>query len=65
MCSKKMVMEHPDVVKRFVDASIKGYATFLHGPHDKAAGADQEGQPRLHRQGGRRGYRGDEWFGTA
>ena len=53
MCSKKMVTEHPDVVKRFVDAdqegqpglhrqgcrrgaSIKGYATFLHGPHDKA-----------------------------
>ena len=45
MCSKKMVMEHPDVVKRFVDASIKGYATFLHGPHDKAVALIKKDNP--------------------
>jgi NitT/TauT family transport system substrate-binding protein len=36
MCSKKMVREHPDVVRRFVNASIQGYYDFLHGNHAKA-----------------------------
>jgi NitT/TauT family transport system substrate-binding protein len=45
MCSKKMVTEHPDVVKRFVEASIKGYATFLHGPHDKALALIKKDNP--------------------
>jgi len=45
MCSKKMVAEHPDVVKRFVDASIKGYATFLHGPHEKAVALIKKDNP--------------------
>jgi NitT/TauT family transport system substrate-binding protein len=45
MCSKKMVMEHPDLVKRFVDASIKGYATFMHGPHDKALALIKKDNP--------------------
>jgi NitT/TauT family transport system substrate-binding protein len=45
MCSKKMVAEHPDVVKRFVDASIKGYTTFLHGPHDKAVALIKKDNP--------------------
>jgi NitT/TauT family transport system substrate-binding protein len=45
MCSKKMVTEHPDLVKRFVDASIKGYATFLHGPHEKALALIKKDNP--------------------
>lgn len=45
MCSKKMVMEHPDLVRRFVDASIKGYATFMHGPHDKAVALIKKDNP--------------------
>jgi NitT/TauT family transport system substrate-binding protein len=45
MCSKKMVMEHPDLVKRFVEASIKGYATFMHGPHDKAVALIKKDNP--------------------
>lgn len=36
MCSKKLVQERPDIVQKFVDASIKGYYTFLHGPHANA-----------------------------
>ena len=34
--SRKMVAEHPDVVQRFVDASIKGWKSFLHGDHSGA-----------------------------
>jgi NitT/TauT family transport system substrate-binding protein len=45
MCSKKMVTEHPDVVTHFVDASIKGYATFLHGAHDKALALIKQQNP--------------------
>ncbi len=45
MCSKKMVMEHPEIVTRFVEASIKGYATFLHGPHDKALALIKQQNP--------------------
>ena len=45
MCSKKMVQEHPDIVQKFVDASIRGYATFLHGPHAKALALIQKDNP--------------------
>jgi NitT/TauT family transport system substrate-binding protein len=45
MCSKKMVQEHPDIVQKFVDASIKGYYTFLHGPHDKAMALIKQQNP--------------------
>lgn len=45
MCSKKMVMEHSDLVRRFVEASIKGYATFMHGPHDKAVALIKKDNP--------------------
>src|SRR5205085_1180742 len=36
MVSKKMVAEKPDVIQRFVDASIKGWYSFLKGPNQKA-----------------------------
>ncbi len=36
MTSKKMVRERPDLVQRFVDASIKGWYGFLHGDNSKA-----------------------------
>jgi NitT/TauT family transport system substrate-binding protein len=36
MTSKKMVDERPDLVQRFVDASIKGWYGFLHGDNRKA-----------------------------
>jgi NitT/TauT family transport system substrate-binding protein len=36
MTSKKRVEEQPDVIQRFVDASIKGWYAFLYGPHQKA-----------------------------
>ena len=34
--SKKLVAEHPDVVQRFVDASIKGWYAFFKGPRTAA-----------------------------
>jgi NitT/TauT family transport system substrate-binding protein len=34
--SKKLVAEHPDVVQRFVNASIKGWYRFLHGDNSAA-----------------------------
>jgi NitT/TauT family transport system substrate-binding protein len=34
--SRKRVEEQPDVVRRFVDASIKGWYAFLYGPSQKA-----------------------------
>lgn len=34
--SNKLVAEHPDVVQRFVDASIKGWYRFLHGDNSAA-----------------------------
>jgi NitT/TauT family transport system substrate-binding protein len=45
MCSKKMVKERPDLVQRFVNASIVGYATFLHGKHDKALALIEKTNP--------------------
>jgi NitT/TauT family transport system substrate-binding protein len=43
--SKKMVEEKPDVVQRFVDASIRGWYDFLKGPRDKALKLIIEGDP--------------------
>jgi NitT/TauT family transport system substrate-binding protein len=34
--SKKLVAERPDVIQRFVDASIKGWYAFFKGPRDAA-----------------------------
>jgi NitT/TauT family transport system substrate-binding protein len=36
MASKRMVEEKPELVQRFVDASIKGWYGFLHGDNKKA-----------------------------
>ena len=41
--SDKMIAEHPDVVQRFIDASIEGWYTYLHGdpaPADRLIKAD-------------------------
>lgn len=45
MTSKKMVTEHPDVVQHFVDGSIKGWASFLHGDHAKALAIIKKDNP--------------------
>lgn len=45
MCSKKMAKEHPDIAQKFVNASIKGYYTFLHGPHAKAMALIKQQNP--------------------
>jgi NitT/TauT family transport system substrate-binding protein len=45
MVSKTMVAEKPDVIQRFVDASIKGWYGFLRGPHDKAVQLMMQGDP--------------------
>jgi NitT/TauT family transport system substrate-binding protein len=45
MTSKKMVAEHPDIVQHFVDGSIKGWASFLHGNHDKALALIKKDNP--------------------
>jgi NitT/TauT family transport system substrate-binding protein len=36
MTSKKRIAEQPAQVQRFVDATVKGWHAYLHGPHDKA-----------------------------
>jgi NitT/TauT family transport system substrate-binding protein len=36
MTSKKLVAERPDLVQRFVDASILGWRSFMHGDNAKA-----------------------------
>jgi NitT/TauT family transport system substrate-binding protein len=36
MVSKKMIAEKPKVVQSFIDASIKGWNSFLNGEHSKA-----------------------------
>ena len=48
--SKKMVAEKPDVVQRFVDASIKGWNDFLKGPRENALKLIIEGDPNYTRQ---------------
>ena len=45
MVSKEMVAAKPDVIQRFVDASIKGWYGFLNGPHDKALALIMKGDP--------------------
>jgi NitT/TauT family transport system substrate-binding protein len=36
MTSRKLVAERPELVQRFVDATLKGWHGYLHGAHDKA-----------------------------
>lgn len=45
MVSKQMVAAKPDVIQRFVDASIKGWYDFLNGPHEKAVALIIKGDP--------------------
>ena len=45
MTSKRMVAEHPDTVQRFVDGSIMGWKSFLHGNHDKALALIKKDNP--------------------
>jgi NitT/TauT family transport system substrate-binding protein len=45
MTSKKLVAEKPDLVQRFVDASIKGWYGFLHGNNDKAVAMIMKDNP--------------------
>lgn len=45
LVSRKMVETNPDLVQRFVDASIKGWYGFLYGSHDKALALIMQGDP--------------------
>ena len=44
--SQKLVTEHPDVVQRFVDASIKGWYAYFKGPRDAANAAIIKDDPQ-------------------
>ena len=52
--------KHPDMVQRFVDASIIGWYNYLYGDNKAANDADQEGQPRDDRRADRLLDRQDE-----
>jgi NitT/TauT family transport system substrate-binding protein len=45
LASKKMVAEKPELIQRFVDASIKGWYDFLAGPNEKAVALIVKGDP--------------------
>jgi len=45
MTSKAMVASKPEVIQRFIDASIKGWYGFLKGPRDKALALIMQGDP--------------------
>ena len=45
MVSRKMLTEKPDVVRSFIDASIKGWYGFLYGNHTKAAALIMKDNP--------------------
>jgi NitT/TauT family transport system substrate-binding protein len=45
MVSKQMVTAKPDVIQRFIDASIKGWYGFLAGPNQKAVELIMKGDP--------------------
>jgi NitT/TauT family transport system substrate-binding protein len=45
LTSKKLATERPEVLQRFVDATIKGWATFLHGDYTKAREAVLKANP--------------------
>jgi NitT/TauT family transport system substrate-binding protein len=50
MTSKKMVSEKPDIVQRFIDASIKGWYGFLYRSNEKAVALIMNGDPTYKRQ---------------
>ncbi|MCQ8784020.1 ABC transporter substrate-binding protein [Mangrovibrevibacter kandeliae] len=43
----KMVAEHPDVVQRFVDASIEGWYNYLYGDHAAADALIKQDNPEM------------------
>lgn len=45
MTSKKMVSEKPQVIQRFIDATIKGWYGFLYGSNAKALALIMQGDP--------------------
>jgi len=45
MVSSTWISTKPDVIQRFVDASIKGWYAFLKGPRDKALALIMQGDP--------------------
>lgn len=45
LASKKMVEERPDVLQRFINATNKGWSTFLHGDYSKARDAVLKANP--------------------
>jgi NitT/TauT family transport system substrate-binding protein len=45
MTSKKMVAEKPDLIQRFIDASIKGWYGFLYRSNDDAVALIMKGDP--------------------
>jgi len=53
MTSKKIVSEKPDVVQRFVDASIKGWYGFLYRSNDNALALIMKGDPNYTPQNAR------------
>jgi NitT/TauT family transport system substrate-binding protein len=47
MAAPKMVQEKPDLVQRFVDATIKGWASYLHGDPAPANALIQKQNPEM------------------
>ena len=47
---RDLVEQKPDLVQRFVDASIEGWATYLYGDASKGNAAIKARQPRHHRR---------------
>ena len=58
--SQKLVDENPDLVQRFVDATIEGWYNYLYGDNAQGERADQDRQSRDHRRADRLLDRGDE-----
>ncbi len=58
--STKLIAEKPDVVQRFIDASIEGWYSYLDGDPTPANQADQGGQPGDDRRAAGVWARGDE-----
>jgi NitT/TauT family transport system substrate-binding protein len=46
-CSWKLVREHPDLVQRFVDASIEGWASYLYGDPRPANALIKKDNPEM------------------
>lgn len=45
MTSRKLIAERPELVRRFIDASIKGWYSFMHDDHTKALAAIEKDNP--------------------